>query len=162
MSYLSLRQLHIQADLFRLRCQRTPPPQLRKLPATHNLPRAVAVDFVSAGHNIVILAHSSGEIVASEALAPELYTSNNDGKKGIVSLVYLAAFLVQPGGIIADVFDKYGFQCRVDLGQNDDGTVLTQNASDSWYNDITEVDSSRAEGLANANVTHNWLAAMGR
>jgi len=124
--------------------------------------RAAATELISAGHRILVLAHSYGGIVTSEAITPELYASNNGGEKGVVSLVYLAAWLVQPGDALTDVIGKYGFQCKVDLGQNDDGTVYAKNGPESFYNDINEVDSGRAEELAEANVTHNWLGATGK
>ena len=53
---------------------------------------------------------------------------------------------------------KYGFQCKVDLGDNGDGTVFAKNASESFYNDV---ESKEAEGFAMMNVTHNILAASG-
>lgn len=96
--------------------------------------------------------------MASEAITPDLYASNSSNGRGATALLYLAAWLVQPGDTLADVITKYGFQSKVDLGQNDDGTVYAKNAPESFFNDI---DSSRAKELAEANVTHNWLAATG-
>jgi hypothetical protein len=39
--------------------------------------------------------------------------------------------------------------------------VYAKNAPESFYNDINEADPARAKGLAEANVTHNWLRATG-
>ncbi|KAH8588348.1 Alpha/beta hydrolase fold-1 [Bisporella sp. PMI_857] len=124
--------------------------------------RTAAQELLSANHKIIVLAHSYGGIVASEALTPDLFASNNENKKGIVSLVYLAAWLVQPGDTLADVIGKYGFQSKVDLGQNEDGTVYAKNAPESFFNDINDANPARASELAKANVTHNWLGATGK
>jgi pimeloyl-ACP methyl ester carboxylesterase len=100
-----------------------------------------------------VLAHSYGGIVASEALTSDLYA--NEVTKGIVHIILLSAWLVQPADTIEDVIGKYGFQCKVDLGNNGVGTVFAKNAAEAFFNDI---DSATAEELAKGNVTHNWLA----
>jgi pimeloyl-ACP methyl ester carboxylesterase len=124
--------------------------------------KIAAKDLISAKHKIIVLAHSYGGVVASEALSPDFYAANNGGDKGVVSLIYLAAWLAQPGDGIGEIIGKYGFQCAVDLGQNDDGTVYAKNAPESFYNDINGVDPGRATELAKENVTHNWLGATGK
>ena len=120
--------------------------------------RTAANELVEAGHSILVLCHSYGGIVASEAIQSDLYAKDNNGK-GVVRLVYLSSWLVQPGDSLMDVVGKHGFLTKVDLGQNDDGTVFAKNAPDSFYNDI---ERSRAEELATHNVTHNWLAVSGK
>ncbi|KAJ5439647.1 alpha/beta-hydrolase [Penicillium daleae] len=119
--------------------------------------RTAAKELINAGHNILVLAHSYGGIVASEAITEELYPNSN--RKGIVSLVLLSAWLIQPGDTLEDVIKKYGFQCEVELGNNGDGTVFAKNAPSSFYNDI---DPVVAWELAKENVTHNWFAASGK
>ena len=42
---------------------------------------------------------------------------------------------------------------------NDDGTAVAKNAQDAFYNDV--VPRSRAEELAQANVTHNIMVVGG-
>ena len=116
--------------------------------------RSAAKDLIDTGHNVIVLAHSYGGIVASEALTSDLYA--NEITKGIVYFILLSAWLVQPGDTVLDVIGKYGFQCKVDLGNNGDGTVFAKNAAEAFFNDI---DSATAEKLAAGNVTHNWLAA---
>ncbi|KAJ5100081.1 alpha/beta-hydrolase [Penicillium argentinense] len=115
--------------------------------------RKAAQDLITLNHCFLVLAHSYGGMVASEAIRPDLYASNG---KGVVGLVLLSSWLVQPGDTLMSVIDKYGFQCKVDLGNNGDGTVFAKNAPESFYNDI---ELTEAEELAKGNVTHNWLAA---
>jgi pimeloyl-ACP methyl ester carboxylesterase len=115
--------------------------------------RSAAKDLIDTGHNVIVLAHSYGGIVASEALTSDLYA--NEATKGIVHIIFLSAWLVQPGDTLEDVIGKYGFQCKVDLGSNGDGTVFAKNAAEAFFNDI---DSATAEELAKGNVTHNWPA----
>ncbi|KAJ6034668.1 uncharacterized protein N7446_009422 [Penicillium canescens] len=119
--------------------------------------RTAAQELMNSGHFIIVLAHSYGGIVTSEAINQDLYA--RDSGKGVAYLIYLSAWLVQPGSSLADVIAKYGFQCKVDIGINEDGTMVAKNAPESFYNDI---DSARAEDLASSNVTHNWLAASGQ
>ncbi|KAJ6006625.1 alpha/beta-hydrolase [Penicillium sp. IBT 35674x] len=118
--------------------------------------RAAAQGLIISGHKIIVLAHSYGGIVASEAITQDFYTRNSG--KGVAYLIYLTAWLIQPGSSLSDVFNKYGFQCEVDLDMNEDGTMAAKNAPESFYNDI---DIGRAKELASNNVTHNLLAASG-
>jgi pimeloyl-ACP methyl ester carboxylesterase len=147
---------------FTVRCPRLPtcgderPPKAlleHDVAAVH----VAAKELIDAGHTILVLAHSYGGVVASEAIRPDLYASPSSSG-GVVSLIYLSAWLVQPGSGVTDVIEKYGFQCEVDLGSNNDGTVFAKNAAASFYNDI---EPTRAEELARSNVTHNWAAAEG-
>lgn len=117
--------------------------------------RKEAQELIDAGHSILVLAHSYGGMVASDAITQDLYAS---GGTGVVSLLYLSAWLLQPGDSLEDVFKRHGFQSKVDLGNNGDGTVFAKNAPESFYNDI---EFETAEQLARDNVTHNWGAALG-
>jgi pimeloyl-ACP methyl ester carboxylesterase len=119
--------------------------------------RTAAQELRNAGHVIIVLAHSYGGIVTSEAINQDLYA--RDSGRGVAYLIYMSAWLVQPGRSLADVITKYGFQCKVDIAINDDGTLAVKNAPESFYNDI---DFAKAEELASSNVTHNWLAASGQ
>ncbi|KAJ5692799.1 hypothetical protein N7462_002222 [Penicillium macrosclerotiorum] len=120
--------------------------------------RAAAKELIDGGHNILVLAHSYGGMVASEAITEDLYA--NGGRKGIVSLALLSAWLIQPGESLQDVIKKYGFQCKVDLGQNEDGTVFVKNAPESFYNDMDP--DAAAELTRDLNVTYNRVAASGQ
>jgi len=119
--------------------------------------RSVATQLANSGHPIIILAHSYGGIVASEAICEDLYakqpSSPDATRGGVVHLIYLCAFLVQPGDSLGDIQGKYGMQTKVDLGFNEDGTVWAKNAPDSFYNDM---ETGRAQELAKKNVTSNW------
>ena len=118
--------------------------------------RTAAKELIDAGHNILVLAHSYGGMVACDAITEDLYASAN--RNGIISLVFLSAWLIQPGNKFEDVIEKYGHQSEVDLGSNEDGTFFAKNAPASFYNDI---DPLEVQELAKANVTHNLFAASG-
>ncbi|KAJ5660336.1 hypothetical protein N7507_006787 [Penicillium longicatenatum] len=120
--------------------------------------RAAAQELISSGHAVIVLAHSYGGIVASEAITQDLYARGRG--KGIAHLIYLSAWLVQQGNSLSDVIAKYGFQSKVDIGFNEDGTIIARNAPKAFYNDI---DVGRAKELTSTwNVTHNRLAARGQ
>ncbi|GAD97684.1 hypothetical protein MGYG_00728 [Paecilomyces variotii No. 5] len=120
--------------------------------------RKEAFELVDLGHTILVLAHSYGGVVATQAIASDLYASTSSDRGGVVSLVYLSAWLIQPDDTVAGVIAKYGLQSDVDLGNNNDGTVFAKNAPVSFYNDI---EPAQAEDLAKTNVTHNWMAVSG-
>jgi hypothetical protein len=107
--------------------------------------------LVDDGHPIIVLAHSYGGIVASEAIREDLYAKHASGP-GVVHLIYLSAWLVPPGKSLSDMFEKYGWQSKADAAINEDGTVSIKNIPDCFYNDI---DPKHAEELAKKNVTHN-------
>jgi alpha-beta hydrolase superfamily lysophospholipase len=90
--------------------------------------RAAAQKLIDAGYKITVLAHSYGGIATSEAISPDLYATNTPGGAGVTSLVLLGGFIIQRGHSLPDLFKKYGFQCEVDLGYNEDGTVFVKNA----------------------------------
>jgi hypothetical protein len=112
--------------------------------------RHVAKQLVDAGHSIVLLAHSYGGIVASEAIREDLYAKQPSGP-GVVHLIYLSAWLLLPGYSLSDMFEKYGCQPQADTSINEDGTVSIKNAPDCFYNDI---EPSLVQELAKKNVTH--------
>ncbi|KAJ5994731.1 alpha/beta-hydrolase [Penicillium waksmanii] len=118
--------------------------------------REAVQELINTNNSILVLAHSYGGMVASEAIGPDLYANNG---KGTVGLIFLSAWLVQPGDTLSDVIGKYGFQCKVDLSDNGDGTFFAKNAPESFYNDI---ESTEAKDLATKNVTHNLFAASGK
>ena len=95
---------------------------------------------------------SYGGIPASEAISPDLYSSNGTGP-GVIHLIYLTCWLIPKSQSVQAVLGKYGFLSHVDVGMNEDGTAVAKNAADAFYNDV--LPRSRAEELARANVTHN-------
>ena len=54
--------------------------------------------LIDGGHSILVLSHSYGGMVASEAITPDVY-ANSDSTygKGVVALILLSTWLVQPG-----------------------------------------------------------------
>ncbi|PLB44793.1 alpha/beta-hydrolase [Aspergillus steynii IBT 23096] len=148
---------------FTVRCPRLPtcgdtrPPQALLADDVAAV-RSAAEELMADDHTILVLSHSYGGIVASEAITPDLYINTKEKPKGVSHIVYLSAWLIQPGSTLSSVIEKYGLQCQVDLGNNNDGTVFAKNAPDSFYNDI---EREKAECLARDNVTHNLAAAMG-
>ncbi|OKO99342.1 hypothetical protein PENSUB_8729 [Penicillium subrubescens] len=124
--------------------------------------RTAAQELINEGHKILVLAHSYGGIVACEAITEDLYAQSHTNHKGngIVSLLLLSAWLIQPGHTFEDVITKYGLPGEVDVGSNGDGTIFARNAPASFYNDID--DPVVAGELAKENVTHNWVAGPGK
>ncbi|QKX56701.1 uncharacterized protein TRUGW13939_03807 [Talaromyces rugulosus] len=176
---------------FTVRCPRLPtcgdtrPPTARLEDDVHAVQQA-ALELRDQGHSILVLAHSYGGVVASEAITPSFYSTsltttststnskpnsdsdlnsneneneNKNEKKGgggVVALLYLAAFLIQPSTALGQTMTKHIPPSHVQLGDdNADGTVYAQNAVEAFYNDLPK---TQAEELARSNVTHNWSA----
>ncbi|KAJ5728495.1 hypothetical protein N7493_004825 [Penicillium malachiteum] len=123
-----------------VRCPRLPScgdiiPPTALLEHDINAVQEAAKELVATNHNIIVLAHSYGGIVASEAITSDLYSG------------------------LDDVIAKHGMQSKVDLGTHDDGVMFPKNGADSFFNDL---DRAEAEELAKGNVTHNWMAATGK
>lgn len=141
---------------FTVSCPRLPTcgdsrPPTADLAADVAVIRKAANTMKAAGHPIIVLAHSFGGVVATQSITPDLYAASSTAP-GVVRLIYLCAFLVQPENTLSDVFAKHGFLSKVDLTINDDGTAIPKNASDSFYNDM---DNATAENYTRQNVTHN-------
>jgi pimeloyl-ACP methyl ester carboxylesterase len=162
---------------FTVRCPRLPtcadtrPPTATLEDDVHAVQQA-ALELRDQGHSILVLAHSYGGVVASEAITPSFYSTSltrstnsnskkneneneNEKKGGVVALIYLAAFLIQPSTTLAQAMSKHIPPSHVQLGDNADGTVYAQNAVEAFYNDLSQ---TQAEELARSNVTHNWSA----
>ncbi|KAH8703628.1 Alpha/beta hydrolase fold-1 [Talaromyces proteolyticus] len=153
----------IQAG-FTVRCPRLPTcgderPPKALLEDDVKVVRQAATELIEQGHKILVLAHSYGGVVTTEAINPSFYAegTTHPNSAGVVSLAYLAAFLVQPGDTVVGAMSKHIPSGEVDLEINDDGTAFAKNAPTSFYNDI---ESARAEELAQNNVTHNSGAVL--
>ncbi|KAJ6004916.1 hypothetical protein N7540_012715 [Penicillium herquei] len=160
-AYEAFSERMIEAGLT-VRCSRLPScgdtiPPTALLEHDVNAVQEAAKELIATNHKIIVLAHSYGGIVASEAITSDLYSIN--GSSGVVSLIYLAAWLLVPGQGLDDVVAKHGMQSKVDLGTHGNGVMFPKNAADSFYNDI---DRAEAEELSKGNVTHNWMAATGK
>ena len=75
--------------------------------------RAVAFDLASAGHPIIVLAHSYSGLVASEAVTEELYAKH--GNAGVVGLIYMSAWMIQLKSALPQSFEKNGYQSNLEL-----------------------------------------------
>lgn len=134
--------------------------------------RAEILNLISAGHRIIVISHSYGGLVASEAITEDLYAKKKDGKKnpddeakkgreeeeeaggGVVRLVYLSAWLLQPGTSLPQLFQKHGFQCALELDVDPTTRMaLPKNASEAFYNDLPAAD---AQALTDKLVTLNF------
>lgn len=118
-----------------------------------------AAELKAAGHPIIVLAHSFGGGVASNAITPDLYAAEprNASTPGVIRIVWLTTHLPLPGGTVSEIFDRHGFLCDVDLQVNEDGTASVKNAVEAFYNDMPQ---SVAELHAAQNVTHNFVALV--
>lgn len=87
--------------------------------------------LVEAGHNVVVLMHSYGGQVGSNALAglgfEERQQRNQAG--GISRLVYITAFALNKGESMMDMVTKMGDEALIPLAFDfaDDGTVLDRD-----------------------------------
>lgn len=119
--------------------------------------RSVARELVDAGYPIIVIAHSWGGLVMSEAIREDLYAKQlSDGGPpgaGVVHLIYLSAWLLLPGKSPADAYRGDGYPSKMNVGFNEDGTAWLKNAPEALYNDM---EAERATELANKTVTFNW------
>lgn len=112
--------------------------------------QAAASDLAHTGHRIVVLAHSYGGLVASQSITEDLYAKQ--GAAGVVRLIYLSAWIIQPGTSLTQLFEKHGFQSEVELEMNEDGMALVKNSLEAFYHDI---ERESAEDLSQRLVTNN-------
>lgn len=119
--------------------------------------QTAARDLIGKGHRIVALAHSYGGVVACGALEDELLAKDKQSS-GIAHVVFLSAWIPQPGNTLEDIIKKYGFLSKVELGFTEDGCAYSKNAAETFFNDINETDKLQADELAAATTTHNWVA----
>lgn len=150
----------LTASGFEARCPRLPTcgderPPKATLADDVAVVQAAGRELQSAGHAIIVLAHSFGGLVATEAITKDLraWEPRNRNTPGVIRMIYMCAFAPVPGQSIGDIFAKYGFLCDVKLEINEDGTAFAQNPAEAWYNDIPE--SQRAV-YAEKNVSHNF------
>lgn len=91
--------------------------------------RTEPFDLAGAGYRIIILAHTNGGLVASEAIMEDLYGKH--GSAGVIQLIYLSAWIVQPGTSLKQLIEKHGFQFEIELDMNEDGTALLKNGPEA-------------------------------
>ena len=135
--------------------------------------RAEILNLIGAGHRIIVISHSYGGLVASEAITEDLYAKKktkknpdddaNNGREeeeekqvggGVIQLVYLSAWLLQPGTSLPQLFQKHGFQCALELDVDPTTRMaLPKNAPEAFYNDLPAAD---AQALTDKLVTLNF------
>ena len=101
--------------------------------------RAAIVPFISAGHDVVLLGHSYGGQVISEA-AKDL--GKAEDSNGIVHLIYCCAFMLEEGescaGYLADNSDRSMKKSNWNAVSEDGltSTVLVGQAISTFYADV--------------------------
>ena len=113
--------------------------------------QAVLTELAGDGYQIIVLAHSYGGLVASEAITADLYAEHE--KAGVVRLIYLSAWMIQPDTTLVQTLDKHGFPTKIELDMNEHGMAFPKNPLEAFYHDV---DEERAESLAKKLVTHNF------
>lgn len=143
-----------------------PPAEKAGLAEDIEVIRAAAKELIDASHPVIVLAHSYGGTVACGAITPDLYafpeTSGDSALgPGIVQLVFVSCWLPLPSKTVLDIIEKHGFQCDVDLGYAEEGSVaFAKNPAEAFFSDIFETDPDEARALAEkCNTTFNWKGA---
>ena len=120
--------------------------------------RKEAIEIATKERNIIVLAHSYGGMVASEALDEGLCAhSRPPFTGGVIKIVLLNAWLPLKGTCLKDILGTHGWKSNCDIAFNEDGTVWIKNAADVFFNDIES--PSRVEELVRSTLTHNWTIA---
>ncbi|KAI9662212.1 MAG: hypothetical protein M1821_008378 [Bathelium mastoideum] len=101
-----------------------------------------ASDLVEKGHPLLVLCHSYGGIVGTNALSSDLsiIQRQKTGRKGgIVHVVYMCAFMPQIGDTIAKVIANSGALLKFDIDQ--EGNSIPQNPVEAFYGDLPKNDA---------------------
>lgn len=117
-----------------------------------------AQELVDAGRVVLVLAHSYGGIVTTNALNEDLaYAKRRIAglAGGIVQLVYLCAFMPQIGGSISSIIKDSGALLETDV--DDQGNSIPKNPLEAFYGDVA---SDEANYMANNLITHPIGAQM--
>ena len=122
--------------------------------------RKEVTELARDGHSIIVLAHSWGGFVASEAISPDLYfpapqTSKSEG--GVVHLIYLSAWMLEPGTSVMDQFDKCSAPNAMQIDFSEDGTARVTNVAECFYNDVDS--PNERQRLAAKHMRHDLSEA---
>ena len=93
--------------------------------------------FVESGRNVLVLAHSYGGIVATNAFTEELSYKkrHQEGSSGgIVQLVYLCAFMPQIGESVSTIFTDSG--AVLEFNVDEQGCAIPKNPIEAFYADV--------------------------
>lgn len=120
--------------------------------------RKKAIEIAATECPIIVLAHSYGGAVAADAIDGELCAHiRPPGTGGIIKLLLLSAWLPLKGSSVLDCWQSHDMISDIDIGFNEDGTVVVKNAAEIFFNDVRPF--IRADELAAAMVTFNWSAS---
>ena len=109
--------------------------------------RAKARDLIDQGLKVVVLCHSYGGMVATNAFnASHAYTerSKNGQSGGIIRLIYMCAFLPQIGMSAIDYVTDPAAGAELEFNFNDKGNLSPKNPIVGFYADVKEPDQSNA------------------
>ncbi|KAI6083923.1 alpha/beta-hydrolase [Hypoxylon rubiginosum] len=121
--------------------------------------RDVVEPLVSQGNDVVMLMHSYGGAVGTNAVEGLARTDRQSKglEGGVVHLVYLSAYLLAKGQSIMTILDLAGLTGRDHLVTiNEDGTWLPSDSVSSMYHDLDPDDQVEQSEL----VKPNNLACM--
>ncbi|KAL4880550.1 alpha/beta-hydrolase [Aspergillus karnatakaensis] len=76
-----------------------------------NLVRSLAISLIERGEKIILIMHSYGGVVGTEAVSGLAlpYSGSRTGSGGIVHLLYLAAYILPPKTSVWDIVQQSGF-----------------------------------------------------
>lgn len=106
---------------------------------------AQATELVESGRTVVVICHSYGGMVTTNALTAELSASERKqaGKAGgIVQLIYICAFIPQLDKSVVDYIADAGAALKFEF--NDKGNVSPENPIEGFYNDMQDADAKAA------------------
>lgn len=119
--------------------------------------RKEVTEVAQAGHPVILLAHSWGGFVASEAMSNLRYmtASNSQTITGLVKhITYLSAWMLAPLSSVMEQFTNSPVPSILKLEVNNDGTARVKNVEEGFYNDIEA--SEEKERLTSLHVEHNF------
>ncbi|KAI9723534.1 MAG: hypothetical protein M1828_004130 [Chrysothrix sp. TS-e1954] len=99
--------------------------------------RALLESLVQAGRSILVVLHSYGGVVGSNAIQDDVSKTSRSSRGlegGVIAIVYMCAFLLLPGGTV-----KSATHVDVDpVIVADDGTSTVDNPRSLFYNDLDQ------------------------
>ena len=116
--------------------------------------KTLVESLVQRGRSVLVILHSSGGVVGSNALQGELSAVSRTSKGltgGIVGIIYMCAFFLQPGETV-----KSATHVDVDpVIVAEDGTSTVHNPKAMFYHDV---DPAEAEACVEILVPHSVKA----
>lgn len=144
---------------FETRCPRLPmngdsrPPTKTFADDVHTIGSA-AQDLKNAGHKIIVLSHSYGGVVATEAITEDLYyRPENPAKGGVAHLLFVAAFTPLKGQSLGTCLQVHEERASIRLAFNEDGQGWIENTYEAFWDDVEPRE--KGEKLAELVITTN-------